>query len=258
MKIKFNHLLAFCCLFVSVSSLASDWKTPEYLQQAFVEVALRNEYDTGKHLVRKWTQPIGIWLDHRVGDEKKHEALARMHMEHLSAITGHELQLVNELVQANVHLVFTRQSRWLQEVKSLLGPGAAKNLHGAVCMANVATNTKDEIVKAWIVIPVDQAQMHGKLLACVVEELTQIMGLPNDSDKVYPSIFNDKTPQDLLSGLDGILLKMLYHKEVIPGMDETRVKAIFTPVLKSWARDGTLANADKVIREGKLYPLLGY
>jgi hypothetical protein len=27
--------------------------------------------------------------------------------------------------------------------------------------------------------------------ACVVEELTRVLGLPNDSDAVKPSIFND-------------------------------------------------------------------
>lgn len=249
---------AFIPLSVSVTSLASEWKTPQYLQQAFVEVALRNEYDSAKHLVRKWRQPLRIWLDHRVGDEQKHTELAKMHIEHLAEITEHELGLVSRLAQANVHVLFTRQSRWMQEVSELLGSHAIKNLHGAVCMANVNINVSGEIDKAWIVIPVDQAQMHGKLVACVVEELTQIMGLPNDSEHVFPSIFNDKTPQTLLSGLDGILLKMLYHKDVLPGMNEDKVKQILLPILDKWSSDGTLTHADKVIRQGRLYPLLGY
>lgn len=258
LKKRLKVALTLCCLFASVSTLASDWKTPEYLQQAFIEVAMRNEYDSAKHQVRKWQQPLRIWLDHRVGDEQKHTQVATMHIEHLAAITGHELQLVSNLQQSNVHLVFTRQSRWTQEVAELLGSGAVKNLHSAVCIASVRVNAAGEIVNAWIVIPVDQAQMHGKLVACVVEELTQIMGLPNDSEKVFPSIFNDKTPQNLLSGLDGLLLKMLYYEEVTPGMSEDKVRGVLTPLLERWSRDGTLADADKIIRQGRLYPLLGY
>ena len=258
LKNRLLTALSLCCLFSSVNSPALDRKTPEYLQEAFIEVAMRNEYDSGKHQIRKWQQPLRIWLDHRVGDEQKHTRLATMHIEHLAAITGHELQLATSLDQSNVHLVFTRQSRWTQEVADLLGAGAVKNLHSAVCIASVKVNSAGEIMKAWVVIPVDQAQMHGKLVACVVEELTQIMGLPNDSDKVFPSIFNDKTPQNLLSGLDGLLLKMLYYSEVTPGMSEDKVKRVLTPLLDSWEKDGTITNADKEIRRGKLYPLLGY
>ncbi|MCS6118074.1 DUF2927 domain-containing protein [Shewanella baltica] len=237
---------------------ASDWKNLTYITQAFSEIALKNEYDVAKHKVRKWRIPVRVFVEHQVGDRALHIQLVQMHLAHLAEITGHDIQLVDTLLDANLHLVFTRQSQWESEVTRLMGPSSAKNVHGSVCMAKFALNAKSEIERAWVIIPVDQAQMHGKLVACVVEEITQVLGLPNDSEKVFPSIFNDKTPQDLLTGLDFILLKLLYNPSIRAGMTAAEVKAPLQILLEQWQRDGTLIHADKTVRQGQLYPLLGY
>lgn len=237
---------------------ASDWKNLTYITQAFSEIALKNEYDVAKHRVRKWRIPVRVFVEHQVGDRALHTQLVQMHLAHLAEITDHDIQLVDTLLDANLHLVFTRQSQWESEVMRLMGPSSAKNVHGSVCMAKFALNAKSEIERAWVIIPVDQAQMHGKLVACVVEEITQVLGLPNDSEKVFPSIFNDKTPQDLLTGLDFILLKLLYNPSIRAGMTVAEVKAPLQFLLEQWQRDGTLTHADKTVRQGQLYPLLGY
>ncbi|MEI8613134.1 DUF2927 domain-containing protein [Shewanella sp. PP-He15 brown] len=236
----------------------ADWKNLTYITQAFSEIALKNEYDVAKHKVRKWRIPVRVFVEHQVGDRALHIQLVQMHLAHLAEITGHDIQLVDTLLDANLHLVFTRQSQWESEVTRLMGPSSAKNVHGSVCMAKFALNAKSEIERAWVIIPVDQAQMHGKLVACVVEEITQVLGLPNDSEKVFPSIFNDKTPQDLLTGLDFILLKLLYNPSIRAGMTAAEVKAPLQILLEQWQRDGTLTHADKTVRQGQLYPLLGY
>ncbi|WAL78448.1 DUF2927 domain-containing protein [Shewanella sp. DAU305] len=236
----------------------ADWKNLTYITQAFSEIALKNEYDVAKHKVRKWRIPVRVFVEHQVGDRALHTQLVQMHLAHLAEITGHDIQLVDTLLDANLHLVFTRQSQWESEVTRLMGPSSAKNVHGSVCMAKFALNAKSEIERAWVIIPVDQAQMHGKLVACVVEEITQVLGLPNDSEKVFPSIFNDKTPQDLLTGLDFILLKLLYSPNIRAGMTAAEVKAPLQILLEQWQLDDTLINADKTVRQGQLYPLLGY
>jgi len=235
-----------------------DWKSPTYIIQAFDEIALKNEYDKDKHRVRKWRQPVRVFVEHQVGDNGLHAQLVLMHLSHLAQITGHSIAKVDSLEEANFHLVFTRQSQWTDVVMRLMGASAASHIHGSVCMGKFALNTQSEIERAWVVIPVDQAQMHGKLVACVVEEITQVLGLPNDSVKVFPSIFNDKTPQDLLTGLDYILLKLLYSTEIKAGMTTTEVQPIIQKQLIQWQRDGTLSDADKTVRQGKLYGLLGY
>lgn len=234
------------------------WHQAKYLQKAFQEIALRNEYTQQGNVVRKWTKPISIWIDHQVGDQAMHTELVSLHLDHLRSLTNHPMELANNKKSANIILIFTRQADWGQQVKKLFGPEAASALHGAVCMANFRTNGHYEINQARIIIPVDQARMHGKLVSCIVEELTQVMGLPNDSDEVYPSIFNDKSPEQLLSGLDGLLLKMLYHPDIKSGMDEQQVQPVLKKIIHNWEQNGTITSATKTIRRGALYPLLGY
>jgi len=53
--------------------------------------------------------------------------------------------------------------------------------------------------------------------ACLLEEMTQAMGLPNDSDLVTPSIFNQKSTRRDLSGSDVLLLQTLYDKRLPAG-----------------------------------------
>lgn len=62
--------------------------------------------------------------------------------------------------------------------------------------------------------------------ACLLEEMTQAMGLPNDSDLVTPSIFNQKSTLRTLTNSDLIMLKTLYDKRLpagTPRLDALRI-----------------------------------
>lgn len=253
----FGLCVGLCTGLLTSSSQASPWLEADFIQQAFMEVALKSEYQQGDKTLRKWLTPIKVGLEHHVGNEALHTRLVQLHLAHLKQLSGHDISLATNQQEANVRLLFTRQNLWQQQAQQLMGKASAAHLHGAVCIAHMET-TRDEITRAYIIIPVDQAQMHGKLVACIVEELTQILGLPNDSEKVFPSIFNDKTPQTLLSGLDAILIKALYSPSLKVGMNAAEVKAPLQALLRAWQADGSLANADAWVRQGKLYPLLGF
>lgn len=53
--------------------------------------------------------------------------------------------------------------------------------------------------------------------ACILEELTQTLGLPNDSDVVAPSIFNRTSTLRALTDTDVMLIRTLYDKRIPPG-----------------------------------------
>lgn len=258
-----NHLIrlfvALNCFLIALFAQAEEhWQTADYLQQAFVEVALKNEFEGGSKSVHKWKMPIYVWLEDKTAEADMHRRLTQMHLAHLSSISQHPVALANTRSQANVTVVFTSEANWGNEVRQLLGKDALKQLHQAVCMAGFVQDKQGTIIRAGVVIPVDQAQMHRKLAACIVEELTQIMGLPNDSEKVYPSIFNDKTPESLLTGLDALLLKMLYQPDIHIGMTSAQVKPVLTKLIYTWQQNGTIANAEKDVRSNELYELMGY
>lgn len=70
-------------------------------------------------------------------------------------------------------------------------------------------------------------------LSCIHEEISQGLGLPNDSPRARPSIFNDDDEFALLTSHDEKLLSMLYDPRLRQGMsaDEAR------PVTRILARE---------------------
>ncbi|CZF77154.1 hypothetical protein GCE9029_00042 [Grimontia celer] len=226
---------------LSAPALAK-WNDPEYVKRAFKIIALSNEYDNHQHPVRKWQKPIRIYIDHRVGDKELHSALANTQIEDLVRATGHDIKVVNSPEKANLRMVFTRESRWQNETRELWPTQEDFPFRGAICMAHFSSSSQAEIKEALIVIPVDLARERGKLFACVVEELTQAMGLPNDSDKVFPSIFNDGSKNNVMTTLDITLLRLLYSSGVNAGMTEQQVMPLFDSWFKqnpNWLKQST-------------------
>lgn len=247
-------LVALLCCLGSIQPLRAEsrahWKSPAYLVEAFVEIALKNEYSPKPGLVRKWTTPINYFVIHRVGDEGLHQYLAVTHLEHLARITGVPIRPALNQAAANYLIVMTTESRLRDDLLGYFGWRSAgqreKFFRESVCLAIFTTKPKGPIISAVAMITVDRARARGALASCVIEELTQVMGLPNDSDKVFPSIFNDLSTDSFLSGLDYLLLKMLYDSRVKAGMDEKTVRPILQVIAGEFERDGLIDNAEKL------------
>lgn len=259
---RFKSLWLVVCLFVAGlnTSYATGltWLDKAFVENAFFEVALKNEYLSGSKPLSKWNSPLKVWVQHRVGDQALHQELTELHLAHLADITGLPISLVNSEAQANVKWIFTQESTWIEEVKEFTGVKSTDYLRSAICTASYKMNAKSEIVEAAIIIPVDHARARGKLLACIVEEFTQVLGLPNDSEDAYPSIFNDQTPNDLLSPLDVVLLKLLYEPELKSGMSKKELKPLVRKRLSKYESNGILKGAAKVSTQAPLYQLVGY
>lgn len=234
------------------------WLEPDFVARAFIDVALRNEYSSGQKPLVKWQEPIRVWVKHDVADRELHDELTNAHLRHLSSITGLTIKRVSSRKEANIVWIYSNDAKWEKEIEREMGKSSLKHVRDAICKAGYRIGNNSAIVSASIVIPVDRARMHGKLIACVVEEITQTLGLPNDSDSAFPSIFNDNTPEDLLSPLDVVLLKLLYEPELKVGMTERQVTPIVKRLLKRYQQDGTLDKAVSVAKSGELFQLIGY
>lgn len=259
LRIALISLLSFTLPSAALAySNQQTWLDTRFVESAFVNVALRNEYSAGKKPLVKWNKPVRIWVDHRVADSELHDELTNAHIRHLAAITGHSITRVSSREQANIIWIFTQESQWRKDIEGELGKPALDNVYGAICKAGYRLNPDSSMSGAAVIIPVDQAREHGKLLACIVEEITQVMGLPNDSESAYPSIFNDQTPEDLLSPLDVILLRLLYEPELKAGMSEQEAKPVVANILRRYKKNGTLERAVSVAKSGELFQLIGY
>ena len=83
-----------------------------------------------------------------------------------------------------------------------------------------------------------------------------MLGLINDSHFAYPTVFSDRTSDEFLTGLDYVLLRLLYLPEVHAGMTMQKAMPILRERLRVWERNGTIAQAQKSIQRGRLYALL--
>ncbi len=261
--LKFYRLfIAAVTLLLQTSSAISanvpHWQDSQYIERSFYDIALQNEYDNKQTRVRKWVKPLRIYVDHQVGENELHLKLLKMHLSQLHKITALPMQFVKNKSQANVIVFITRSSQVNSIISSEISPESIKPLRNAVCLANFKKNNNNEITRALVIIPVDRARMHGKLISCFVEELTQILGLPNDSKMIHPTIFSDRNIYKLLTGLDYILLKLLYSAEIKAGMTKAELKPKIQQILNQWQQDGTIKNAQKEVVKGELYELLGY
>ena len=82
-------------------------------------------------------------------------------------------------------------------------------------------------------VAVIRAELPPRLRrSCVHEELTQGMGLANDSPRARPSIFNDDEEFAYLTRHDELLLKILYDPRLRPGMSEAEAQPIVLQIAR--------------------------
>ncbi len=170
--------------------------------------------------VRKWVVPIRIYLDVRVPDPHYYRKLTQATAAKLAEASGLDIQIVDHKEAANIISTFDRMDGLLAAVEAKF-PGSSwlqELMNTNLCMGLFFTNDSGEINRANIFIPTDRSSSSAMLPACVVEETTQVLGLPNDSDEIHFSIFNDKSLTNDLTEHDLTLIRLLYDPRLKPGM----------------------------------------
>lgn len=244
--IRHAYLSVFLTFFGLPAVAQERWQNDAYITQSFIKIALEREYKETKHpkLVR-WEKPISVYFESDTGDAKLQLDLLTVQMRHLAYISGMPIYFTKQAKGAGILVIFTRYKNIEDKVRQYIGDPdkIRKALNEAVCLGNFRINQRHEITSGIIIIPVDYAREKARLLDCVVEEITQLLGLPNDSDEVFPSVFNDHSIDTYLSPLDYILLKALYSPHLKPGMTVKQVKAVFPSVLKDLHQSGDIQHA---------------
>ena len=259
-----SQSLLFGLLFATVATVAADedvpWKSPDFLVDSFVEVSMKNGYSTRQNPVRKWMTPVRYFIVHRVGDEELHRELVDAHFLHLAQITGLSIQPAETRAAANFLVVLTSEAGLEADLPRYFGADSARQneilFRHSLCMAGFATERRGTIVRAVALIPVDAARARSDLASCVVEELTHAMGLGNDTAKALPSIFSRKSNLAFLSGLDHLVLRMLYDPRIKPGMNEKTALPVLKAIAGEYERDQAFATADRIAAESGLARLM--
>lgn len=253
-------LITFVCLYTSANSQAEErWQNKQYISDSFLKIALQLEYGNSVPKLIRWESPIKLFFQSDLGDESLQKELISVQAQHLSSITGVPIRFTVDTKNANMLVIFTSYAQMEEKVAEYMGnPDNYRTaLNEAICIGHFNTNKRSQIIRSVIIIPVDFARQRARFLDCIVEEITQLMGLPNDSDEVYPSIFNDVSIDAYLSPLDYILLKLLYSPRLNTGMSVAETLTVLPNAIQDLAVFGDIEHAAQRVRENSLQSYIG-
>ena len=197
--------------------------------KAFAAIAFGEEgvVDPDPRL-KKWLRPVRVFVEAEAPLTDVENAALDAHMARLGRLTGLALFAVRSPAHANYLLIFTDRAAFRARIEAHLDPARRfllDKLAAAGCVGLFrALKDTHEIVEAVVIVPLDEVRARGRFGPCVREETTQVLGLPNDSSAVGATLFDDNGQARDLTALDVLLLRLLYHPRLAPGM--TRDEAL--------------------------------
>lgn len=220
--------------------------TDRMLADTFIQIALYDEYVSGtggrtlsgqSAMLRRWEGPVRVGLNFgaSVSADKRATDTARVssYLARLAQVTGHPIRL--DSANPNFHLYIVSEGE-----RRALGPALQAALPGlgAADMAGITQMPRSTYCavlaqsrgqsgvysRAFAVVRAEHPDLLR--LSCLHEEIAQGLGLPNDSPRARPSIFNDDEEFALLTGMDEDMLRLLYNPALKPGMTEEEARPI--------------------------------
>lgn len=209
------------------------------LVKHFESVVFGSEYEgvAAATQIQKWVGPVRIGVNAMTGQVKPKEgggrelklervrpsdeqiALVRKHLTTLVKMTGVENEAADKKADKPANLII----RFLPRL-AMAQPFVAKEIdpklisklgRAGVCYFVTSSIRSGAMFRGLIVVnnelPLDLMD------ACLLEELTQAFGMPNDSDIVTPSIFNQKGQLRTHTKTDVAMIKTLYDRRIPAG-----------------------------------------
>lgn len=209
--------------------------TPDMLVRDFEQIVFFNEYDAsfqsrgGASPLRRWASPVRmeVIFGARVPPSQRAQDAAdvRNYARRLAGATGHQISTFGKPNFAVIIASEDDRDATLEQAAARI-PGinseslaALRDLRRDTYCVVAAFATGSDAHTYTAAVAVIRAENPDLLrLSCIHEELSQGLGLANDSPEARPSIFNDDDEFALLTGHDELLLRMLYDPRLRPGM----------------------------------------
>jgi Protein of unknown function (DUF2927) len=216
---------------------AADMPPLDTLLRQYVEVAFRNEFGGAHRFDRivKWQEPIRARLEGP--NAEAYKAQVERQFAVLTRLTGLSIEVVDGFRPfANVNMTITFIDT---------GGRGPENPERA-CFSSAYEDDKFVIRRAEIMITADIPELRQH---CIVEEISQALGLLNDSTIIFPSIFHDDSRQQALSPWDELMFYAHYDPRIKPGMTINEampiIREIFVQELAKQNAPGTSSTVGK-------------
>ena len=247
-------LISIISLSFSSHIHAAPWQSNDYILTSFNKIALNGAK------LKKWQSPIYYQITHHVGDIELHEKLVSTHLNQLQQITGLKIQPADSLHKANLTIVLTTEKQLRNDVKHYFKLNNAYKIQTIADHKLGATSlltTKNGVIKqSTVIIPTDRARAYARLLTSFSEMLTKALGMQYRSEDVFPSIFNQRSIDSYLTGLDYVMLKLLYDKRIKPGMNNRRIQQLAQSIIKEKSYQHHIYEASLAVKQSGLGRLL--
>ncbi len=174
------------------------------LLRQFEAVAFTSEYGGAHRRGRlvKWLEPVVVRL--RGVNAESYRGEVEVQLSELRRLSGLEMTIVaaNDLNRpANLNIQFSRSL------------GDKRFERDAHCLT-VVTERGFVIRRAEVHIAIEPSDLRQR---CIAEELTQALGLANDSTVIADSIFNGASRRRQLAPWDAMMVRVLYDLRLAPG-----------------------------------------
>jgi hypothetical protein len=178
--------------------------------------------------VRKWVGPLRLAV---VGDSAgAYRDLVTRHLGTLRRLTGLDIeQVALNAPQRNAYIRFVSRAEFESQAHAYLAKGKPGTNQNLACFGIFKSNGERDIVEFTAVIP--RSGSREEVEACIIEEVTQVLGLPNDSFTIRPTIFNDDDEYHELTWQDRLMLQVLYDRRIEPGMSRAAFKQMARAIL---------------------------
>lgn len=173
------------------------------LADRFVFVALRNDDGSFKNELVKWEGPIRVQV---TGSQRYHQKVAE-HLALLGDLTGRTTEMDAEW--PNMVVDFSRREEDWWCLVSVRGQAGRLN-------ANISIRTD---------------QSEHDISRCIVQEMTQALGLLEDTDGRRDTTFSSAIGADHLTEADRQLLAILYDDRLHDGMPRDEVLAVLPEIV---------------------------
>ncbi|MCC1480626.1 DUF2927 domain-containing protein [Roseibaca sp. Y0-43] len=216
------------------------------IERAFVEVALRDEYQIGADRIlqqsspaalRRWEAPVRLSLEFGASvpaaTRERDSGMVARFAARLSRVSEHPIAVTNGRGNFTVLVLSEDERRAIAPRLRALVPGIDAASQALVedlplsvsCLvlafSRDGTNTYSDAVA---IIRAELPERTRDM--CYFEEITQGLGLANDSPVARPSLFNDSAEFAVMTVLDEQLLRVLYDPRLRPGMREAQARPI--------------------------------
>lgn len=228
------HLVVCALLGLATSDAAaqaSDEPDSAEIAANLMEIMFGSEFvGEDAQVVRKWQGPMRLAI--YAHDPQRYRGVVAAHLDRLRQLTGLDVALVDgDTGRQNAYVLIVGREQFYSLADRHLGQGKNPRTNTYLdCFGYFYATEGGEIRELTAVIP--NFITDEQLRKCVIEEITQAIGLPNDSFTVRLSVFNDDDVYADLTWQDELFLRVLYDQRVKPGMGRGEFEVIARRVIE--------------------------